>query len=94
MNSSAYTGRGQELIGLKITVKLSLDPTLVGIVGIVRDETMNTLRIETDGKFKTIPKMGTSILIESPSGDRMLIDGSLLTSRPEDRIKRGVRRWH
>lgn len=82
-----------EFIGLKILVKSSSDPTLAGVAGIVRDETKNTLSIETNGKFCTVPKACTSFVVESDSGEKSFLEGSRLTFRPEDRIKRGVGRW-
>ena len=93
MTANSENMGAHELIGLKILVKSSSDPTLAGVAGIVRDETKNTLSIETDGKLRTVPKPGTSFLVESPSGEKLLLDGSRLTFRPEDRIKRGVGRW-
>ena len=93
MTANGENMGAHELIGLKILVNSSSDPTLAGVVGIVRDETKNTLSIETDGKFRTVPKSGTSFLVESPSGEKSFLDGSRLTFRPEDRIKRGVGRW-
>lgn len=81
-----------ELIGLKTVVKTSSDPTLVGIAGMIRDETRNTLVVETDGKFKTIPKANTGLVVEFASGDQSLLHGTQLSFRPEDRVKRGLGR--
>ena len=82
-----------ELIGLRVVITASHDPTLVGLTGIVRDETKNTLRIEAGGKIKTVAKHGTTFQVEFSSRDVAVIDGERLTFRPEDRVKKGLESW-
>ena len=82
-NASAH-----ELIGTEIEVKSSSDATLTGLVGIVRDETKNTLKVEIGGREKVIPKPKTVFELE----DGQLVDGAKLALRPEDRVKRRLRR--
>ena len=56
-----------------ISVVESHDPTLVGVTGMVVEETRRTLRVRT-------------------SSGEVVIDGSVVTQRPEDRINRRYRR--
>ena len=81
-----------EWIGLKVKVSKSTDPTLQGLVGIVRDETMNTFTIEVNGKLRQVQKQKTTFRAELPT-ENVEVDGSLLRFRPEDRVKKGLRKW-
>ncbi len=78
--------RKHELIGLSVLVSGATDPSLVGLRGVVVDETKNTLRVETPRGEKTVPKQGTSFTFEVQGGTR--VEGDDLLFRPEDRIKR------
>ncbi len=81
-----------EWIGLKIKIARSTDPTLQGLEGIVRDETMNTFTIEANGKLGQVQKQKTTFRAELPT-ENVEVDGSLLRFRPEDRVKKGLRKW-
>ncbi len=82
-----------ELIGLRVQVKDSVNPSYKGIRGKVVDETYNTLTIETKkGEKKVIKKLCTFIFT-LPDGTKVKVDGKLLVGRPEDRIKKKIPRW-
>ena len=81
-----------EWIGLKVKIAKSTDPTLQGLEGIVRDETMNTFSIETNGKLLQVQKQKTTFRAELPT-KKVEVEGSLLQFRPEDRVKKGLRKW-
>ena len=81
-----------EWIGLKVKVSKSTDPTLQGLEGIVRGETMNTFTIEVNGKLRQVQKQKTTFRAELPT-ENVEVDGSLLRFRPEDRVKKGLRKW-
>ena len=78
--------RKHELIGLPVLVSASTDPTLVGLRGVVTDETRNTLLVETAKGEKRVPKHGTAFTFEVQGGAR--VAGDDLLFRPEDRIKK------
>ena len=84
-----------ELIGLKVEIRNSTDPTLKGVKGRVVDETYNMLIIETKTKRKEIkvPKRNCVFVFELPSGTKVKVDGKLLVGRPEDRIKKKIPNW-
>ena len=82
-----------ELIGLKIKIDKTTDPGLRGTSGKVVDETYNTLRIETKGKEKTIIKGNSVFAFTLPDKTKVQVDGKLLVSRPEDRIKKKLPKW-
>jgi len=80
--------RYHELIGLKVRILAHSDPTLVGIEGVVVDETRNTLVIESSGRRKRVLKLYGVFEFELPNGRRVWLDGSEILGRPEDRLKR------
>ncbi len=81
-----------EWIGLKVKIAKSTDPTLQGLEGIVRDETMNTFTIETNGKLRQVQKQKTTFRAEL-STENVEVEGSHLGFRPEDRVKKALRKW-
>ena len=78
-----------ELIGLEVKIVDSTNKEVVGIRGRVIDETRNILVVETkDGEEKRFVKEQCTFLFRLPSGSKVKIEGRLLVSRPEDRIKK------
>ncbi|MFL2975727.1 MAG: ribonuclease P protein subunit [Candidatus Thalassarchaeaceae archaeon] len=65
----------------------STDPTLVGISGIVVDETRRTILVNTGGNEVTLAKDTIRFTIEDEE-----IDGTLVGQRPEERIGKAYRR--
>jgi len=82
-----------ELIGLEVKIKKSKNRSQVGLKGKVVGETYSTLRIETNKGEKTIPKDVAIFIFTLPNGTKVQVDGKLLISRPEDRIKKKFPRW-
>ncbi|MBI3190552.1 ribonuclease P protein subunit [archaeon] len=77
-----------ELIGLECEVVNARNKSSVGIKGKITDETMKTVAIND----KMIFKKGTVFRIKV--GDKKVdVDGDFLTSRPEDRIKKKMKKW-
>ena len=82
-----------ELIGLKVKIEKSTDPTQKRITGNVIDETYNTFKIEPKDKENIVIK-GTCIFVFTlPDRTKVQVDGKLLISRPEDRIKKKFPKW-
>ncbi|MCQ1535515.1 ribonuclease P protein component 1 [Methanosarcina sp. KYL-1] len=94
-----------ELIGLDVKVILSTNPALIGIRGRVVDETKNMLVIENaESRILKIPKADSEFIFRIPAelsekGRRsetfVKIQGNLLLSQPENRIKniKKLRKW-
>jgi len=78
--------RKHELIGLGVLVTDAPDASLVGLRGIVRDETRNTLVVETARGEKRVPKHKAAFTFDVQGGVR--VEGDDLLFRPEDRIKK------
>ena len=81
-----------ELLGLEVKAK----PVKGGYVheGEVVGETRNTLRVlRRDGRLVMLPKEAYRFEFTLPSGERVLVEGWALVGRPEERLKRRIRRW-
>ena len=77
-----------EFIGLKVHATSKKNKSL-NLKGTIIDETKNTIKIEgVDNTEKMIPKNGTVFVFEIPDGEKIEIDGDILSIRPEDRIKK------
>ena len=81
-----------ELIGLEAKVVKSTNPCNVGISGRVIDETRNTLVILHKGEEKVIVKNLVVFQFTLPDGTVVEVDGKTIVGRPEDRLKKVVRR--
>ena len=82
-----------ELIGLEIKIVDSLDSYLIGLTGVIVDETKKTFLIQTNSSFKgkrekLIQKDISVFQFKVPDGTIVEIDGKILLNRPEDRIKK------
>ncbi len=82
-----------ELIGLKVEIVKCTNKQNIGLKGTVIDETYNIIKIETKDGKKSIPKNITVFKFTLPNGKNVKVDGKLLVSRPEDRIKKKFPRW-
>ena len=77
-----------ELIGLHVRIRECTDPTWKDVSGRIIDETKNTFLIETiDGRQKRMIK-NTAKFEFDIKGEKIIIDGSKIMYRPEDRIKK------
>ncbi|WP_458404552.1 ribonuclease P protein component 1 [Methanobrevibacter sp.] len=77
-----------EFIGLNVHVT-SLKNKSLDLKGTIIDETKNTIKIEgMDNIERVVPKKGSIFVFEIPNGEKIEIDGNILSIRPEDRIKK------
>lgn len=77
-----------EFIGLNVSVSGVANKSL-RLRGTVIDETKNTIKVEVnDDVEKIIPKNGSIFIFELPTGEKVEINGNILSIRPEDRIKK------
>ncbi|PIO00480.1 hypothetical protein COT72_02130 [archaeon CG10_big_fil_rev_8_21_14_0_10_43_11] len=84
-----------ELIGLHVEVVASKNKDQIGLKGRVVDETKNMLVIAQNSTEKKVYKAQTSFKFTLKDGQNVLVDGILLLARPEERIKKTIRktRW-
>lgn len=82
-----------EFIGLKAKVVKCTNKSCVGLSGIIIDETKNTFKILCrDGSEKILIKENCIFHFTLPDKTVVEIEGRALIGRPEDRLKRAVRR--
>jgi ribonuclease P protein subunit POP4 len=81
-----------EFIGTETKVAKSKHAGYVGLSGKIIDETRNTFTILHEGKRKKVVKNSAVFHFKFPDGTVVEIDGKLLLGRPEDRLKKHVRR--
>jgi ribonuclease P protein subunit POP4 len=79
-----------DLIGLNVRIAVSTDPTQIGILGNVVDETANTLTVSTTRGEKMIPKRNSRFSFYLPQ--EVMVDGSEISFSPDERLKRLQRR--
>ena len=85
-----------ELIGMQVEIITATDDQLVGIKGSVIDETQHILIIEPITKTTPvkIQKKICTFRFTLPSGEDVDVEGRLLNSKSENRIKNVIRkRW-
>ncbi len=81
-----------EFIGTEAKVAKSANPCCKGINGKIIDETRNTFTILCDGEKKMVMKNLSVFHFRFSDGTVVEIDGKLLVGRPEDRLKKHVKR--
>jgi ribonuclease P protein subunit POP4 len=81
-----------EFVGIEGKIVKSPHTGYVGLYGEVIDETKNTFTIMTEGKKKSIIKDQAVFNFKYSDGTIVEIDGKLLAGRPEDRLKKTVKR--
>ena len=83
-----------ELIGLDVEISGSKDPKLIGLAGVIIDETKKMLKIRAESKELSVEKSICVFRVSLPSGKIVEIDGNLLVGRPEERIKKKLpKKW-
>ncbi|HVP41420.1 MAG TPA: ribonuclease P protein component 1 [Candidatus Krumholzibacteriaceae bacterium] len=81
-----------EFIGLDAKITKNNNPSLVKMKGKIINETRNTFVILQEGKQKIIPKDTSVFHFIMQDRTVVEIDGKLLLGRPEDRVKKRIRR--
>ena len=81
-----------ELVGLEVEVLHDSNPCNINTRGTVIDETMNILVID-DGRAKHIAKKNAVFKFKL-NDEIVKVEGWAISGRPEDRVKRKIkRRW-
>jgi ribonuclease P protein subunit POP4 len=81
-----------EFIGTEAGVSKSSHNGYVGISGRIVDETRNTFTVAYHGERKSVAKGSSTFRFRFPDGTVVEIEGRILVGRPEDRVKKRVRR--
>jgi len=81
-----------ELIGADVKIVRSSHRDSVGVCGKIVGETRNTFALIQQGKKKTIAKDSSVFCFMFADRTIVEVNGRLLLGKPEDRLKKGVRR--
>jgi ribonuclease P protein subunit POP4 len=81
-----------EFIGTEIEVSESNNSGYIGFSGKIIDETRNSFVILREGKRKRILKESAVFHFKFSDGTIIEIDGKILAGRPEDRLKKHIKR--
>jgi len=84
--------RVNEFIGLKVEIIDSTNHLYSGLKGKVIDESYNMLIISIKNKIKAIPKKDCIFKFKPKQKSEIEIAGSNLIGRPEDRIKKYLKK--
>ena len=76
-----------EFVGLYAKIISHTDRNWIGRSGFIVDESKNMFRMDINGTESSMPKKGAKMMV-CIGGKEIEIDGSKLTLRPEDRIKK------
>jgi ribonuclease P protein subunit POP4 len=83
-----------ELVGMPVKITKSTHQDFIGLEGKVIDETKNTIIIEdNEGGEKQVPKKDVTFHFTIPDGKIVEIEGKIIVSRPEDRIKKRFKKY-
>jgi len=81
-----------EFIGMEAKVDKSTNVECAGSWGKIIDETRNTFIILDKGRRKIVAKSSSVFYFAFDEGTVVEVDGKLVTGRPEDRLKKNIRR--
>jgi ribonuclease P protein subunit POP4 len=81
-----------EFIGTQAKVAQSTHKDYEGIGGLVVGETRNTFSLKSEGKTKSVIKESAIFNFRFDDGTVVEVDGKLLVGRPEDRLKKNMKR--
>jgi len=73
-----------ELIGEEVEIVVSKNKSNKGISGKIVDETKATIKIEQNGKIKTLLKNNITLKLLN---NGLVLEGKQINKRPEERIK-------
>jgi len=81
-----------EFMGTEVKVAKSRHPNYVGVSGKIIDETRNTFTVLQEEKRRIVVKDSAIFHFKFSDGTTVEINGKLLVGRPEDRLKKHIRR--
>jgi len=82
-----------EFIGLRVEVAQSADPRLVGMKGLVVNETKNMIHVHDGKRMRMLSKEISTFRVRLPDKRIVSVEGKCMVSRPEDRLKMRTRSW-
>jgi ribonuclease P protein subunit POP4 len=81
-----------EFIGTEAKIARSTHPDYRGLFGKIINETRNTFTLLHERQRKVVTKDASIFHFRFSDGTTVEIEGKLLVGRPEDRLKKSIRR--
>lgn len=81
------------LSGFNVEIKKGSSPELEGVKGIIEEETTGLLKIQIKGRSIWVQKIGQIFEIELADGSKVIVEGSIIEGKPEQRVKRRTKSW-
>lgn len=81
-----------EFIGLQCVVAKSPNMNYLGVGGLVVGETKNIFMFQGEDKTRSVVKDAATFNFTFDDGTIVEIEGKLLVGRPEDRLKKSIKR--
>jgi ribonuclease P protein subunit POP4 len=75
-------------IGLEAEIANSSQRSLIGLKGIVVDETKNLIVIESGGREIKVPKVSSLFRFTAENGEKVDVEGRKMAFRPHERPKK------
>jgi len=75
------------VIGRLVEVINSTNPCMIGIKGVVLDETRNMLYVRTERGLKKLPKVACHLRVYLDDGSQIDVDGRSIIGRIDERLK-------
>jgi ribonuclease P protein subunit POP4 len=82
-----------EFVGLHVEVVKSADSRILGMRGLVVDETKNMIHIHDGKRMRKVSKEISTFRFRLPDKRIVWVDGKCIVNRPEDRLKMRMRLW-
>jgi RNase P/RNase MRP subunit p29 len=81
------------LVGLEIEIVESSSEDLIGLKGVIEEETANLLRILTEKKILSVPKLNQVFKIITSDETTLLVEGHMIKGTPETRVRKKIPNW-
>jgi len=81
-----------EFIGMDAKVVKSTNSSCIDIKGTIIDESRNTLTIRRSNKDAIVVKNTSIFNFVTADGTIVEVDGTIIVGRPEDRVKKNLKR--
>ncbi len=81
------------LVGLEIEIVHSSSEDLIGVKGVIEEETSNLLRVLTKKKSLWVPKLNQVFKIKVSDDTTIQVEGHMVKGTPETRVRKKIPNW-
>ena len=81
------------LVGLEIEIVHSSSEDLIGVNGVIEEETSNLLKVLTKKKSLWVPKLNQVFKIKVSDDTIIQVEGHMVKGTPETRVRKKIPNW-